>query len=142
MELEGCVLKLSRIEFEDKGYRENIRLAEGDRIEYYGEPDGECINCEIPELEIGERVVLNAWGSYESRTYVEHRRRFGIYSVVSKEDGRAFNGDDLLDYVFKLEKGLSEGEIVHRALSGDFDFIQEKTAGMKYIGLNEGGRGL
>ena len=60
--------------------------------------DGESISITrgnpFPDVSLGNKIVLNAWGVYEptqeraSTQYIsEHRRRLGVYRVVKREAG-------------------------------------------------------
>ncbi len=127
MTLVDVLQKTSVIEFEDK---HTIR----DDLSGKDEPDNETIRCEIPELNLGERIILNAWGSWEVHHFDEYRRRLGIYSVVSKGEG------ENVGYTFKKEKGFSDLELVHAFLSGNFASIGKDIEGKRYIALDQYGR--
>lgn len=116
----GGIEKLSVIEFEDKHII-------GNPISGKSEPDGEEIRCIIPGLNIGERVILNSWGDWEVHHYKDHRRRLGIYVVVSKKDG----GEP--HYVLRESEIFSESGLVHALLSGNFAGITAITKGLRYI---------
>ena len=77
MTLTDVIKKPSVIKFEDKYMMRNI-FSEKDK------PDGEEIRCKIPELDLGEKIVLNAWGSWKMHHYDDYRQRLGIYSVYFK----------------------------------------------------------
>ena len=127
MALTNVIQKPSVIEFEDKHTMMNPFCGEY-------ELDGEKIRCEIPKLNLGERIVLNAWGSWEVHHYDDYRRRLGIYSVVSKE------GEKNPHYVLKEEERFSEPKMVHNILSGNFAHITKNTESLKYIALDRYGR--
>jgi len=129
MTLTELMQKSSVVEFEDKHTMRNT---------FFGadELDGETIRCKIPKLNLGEKIILNAWGSWEVHHYDDYRRRLGIYSVVSKE-----NGENPM-YTFKKEKGFSEPELAHALLSGNFASITEDTGDLRYIALDRYGRPL
>ncbi len=129
MTLTDVIQKSSVIKFEDKHMVENTFSGED-------EPDEEEIRCKIPELDLGEKVVLNAWGSWEVHHHDNYRRRLGIYSVTSKEDG------ENPQYVLKEEERFSEYGMVHDVLSGNFAQVSEVTEGLKYIALDKYGRPL
>ncbi len=122
-------VKDSIIEFEDKHIRRNSFSGED-------EPDEEKIKCEIPELDFGEKIVLNAYGLWEAHHYNEHRRRLGIYLVTSKV------GEGNPRYVLREETRFSEEEIVHGVFTGNFAKLAEITKGLKYIALDKSGRPL
>lgn len=134
MTLTEVVQKPSVIGFEDKSMMPNSL---GILI-----PDREEIRHEIPELDLGERIVLNAWGSWEVHHYENYRRRLGIYLVTSKEVVTSRRGEENLHYVLKKEREFSESEIVHSVLSGNFAQVAEMTEGLKYIVLGRYGRSL
>ena len=129
MTLIDVIQKPSVIKFEDKHTMRNTFSGED-------ELDGEEILCKIPELDLGEKVVLNAWGSWEVHHYDDYRKRLGIYSVTSKE------GEENPHYILKEEKRFSEAGMVHEVLSGNFAQIAEITEGLKYITLDRYGRPL
>jgi len=130
MALTDIIQKPSRIEFEDKHMRRNTFSGED-------ELDGESIGCKIPELDSGERIILNAWGSWEVHHYNDHRKRLGIYSVSSKNDEGKF-----LHYTLKEEEKFSETEMVHNVLVGNFAQTAEAIKNLKYIELDIYGRAL
>ncbi len=127
MTLIDVIQKPSVIEFEDKHAMRNTFFGEE-------ELDGEEIRCKIPELDLGERIVLNAWGSWEVYHYDDYRRRLGIYSVTSK------TGKENPHYVLTEEKRFSQHKLVHEVLSGNFAHITEDAEGLKYIALDRYGR--
>lgn len=129
MTLTDVIQVLSIIEFEDKYTMRNTFSGED-------EQDREEIRCKIPELDLGEKVVLDAWGSWEVHHYDDYRRRLGVYSVTSKE------GEENPHYVLKEEKRFSESGMVHDVLRGSFAQITEITEGLKYISLDRYGRPL
>jgi len=131
MTLTELMQKPSVIEFEDK-YMITNPVSEKEEL------DEEQICCEIPELNPGERIILNAWGSWETfqEGVMDYRRRLGIYSVVSKENG------ENPKYTFKKEKGFSESQLVHSLLSGNFVSITKDTEGLKYIAKPRYGKPL
>jgi len=98
--------------------------------------DGEDIMCKIPELDLGESIVLNGWGYFETfqNGVDERRRRLGVYSVASKENGNR------VDYVLKMEVGFSESELARKVLSGNSSPILKDIKDLKYVELDRDGR--
>ncbi len=129
MRLNNIVQKHSVIEFEDKYMMRNPFSGEN-------EQDKESIICQIPELDLGEKVILDAWGSWEVHHFDDYRRRLGIYSVTLKKD------QENIYYTLKREKEFSEDELVHALLSGNFVKITCNTKGLKYLLLDICGNSL
>lgn len=111
----------SVLTFEDKHTIPN-ELASKDEL------DNETIFCEIPELRIDERLVLNAYGSFEVGKCEEYRRRLGIYRVVDRKES--------IVYTLREEERFSEGELAHLLLSGNSNQIAKETEGLKYFALD------
>tara|TARA_Y100000034_G_scaffold25571_1_gene30135 strand:+ start:57 stop:446 length:390 start_codon:yes stop_codon:yes gene_type:complete len=118
--------KSSVIEFEDEHTIRNP-------ITGIREYDDEEIRCNLPLLEEGENIVLNAWGSYEAHNFDEYRRRLGIYSVVLRQ------GNENPHYLLRLEEGFSSSDLVSKVLSSNTSQIADKIKGLKYIELDRDG---
>ena len=93
------------------------------------------LDSEIPELNEGENLVLNAWSCGRTKDCGEHYvRRLGIYRVVNKQKG------EKIKYKLKTEEKFKESALVDCLLSGETEEITNKIKGLKYLSITKDGK--
>jgi hypothetical protein len=121
--LEDCI-----ITFTDKHHYRGFGIEES---------DGERIETRIPELRLGEKIVLSAYGSFDGgHSEQQYRRRHGIYDVINKS---FTEGGPPIQYVMQEVERLSRDTIAHLALSGRIAELERKIRGLRYIALEKEG---
>ena len=124
----------SVIKFEDKHYFPPHQRPYSEELEIQPEE----IRCKIPELKGGERIVLNAYGSWEVHHYEDTRRRLGVYSVISVGEENTGDGERK-HYVLRENFSFEESDLAARLLSGNTNIIENRVRGLRYIHLDKKG---